>query len=153
LIKNLFVLSTSATTMQYSPLALLFLLVDESSFARKGGGGKGNGNIYGNGMMRWEMMTKTPKSGKKQCSSFTPILSTHAPSVSSGPTSHTASPSASCAPSNTNLGPLFFNQSVTGNIIMGTGIDDGHFTCARQNGLELCIRIRQRYPKNSAGGA
>ncbi|MHB1173795.1 MAG: PEP-CTERM sorting domain-containing protein [Sulfuriferula sp.] len=40
---------------------------------------------------------------------------------------------------------VLYDQNVTGNVIMGTGINNGGFTVDRANNIELGLRARERY--------
>lgn len=42
--------------------------------------------------------------------------------------------------------PLSFDQNVTNNVIMGTGIANGGFTVDTAGGVEVGLRARERYP-------
>ena len=47
---------------------------------------------------------------------------------------------------------LFFDTDATPNAIFGSGNDNGFFTCLREDGLELCLRAKQRFPRANPTG-
>mmetsp|Transcript_21328 Transcript_21328/g.44508 ORF Transcript_21328/g.44508 Transcript_21328/m.44508 type:complete len:337 (-) Transcript_21328:242-1252(-) len=99
-------------------------------------------------------MMQKPRSKYPTRSPVSPPPATLCPTIDLSSRPSSTPSSGTCTPQEINeFGTLLFTQDATPNAIFGSGNTNGFFTCVREDGLELCLRAKQRSPRMNPDGS